>query len=381
MRCLLAILLVLLSVVVFAQPAERIIRPGDKLKMTCQEAPELNRTYAVSDDGFILVQFLGKVKVDGLSRAEAAKKISAQLLDFVIVRSATVAIDFEGSSPPVEPPIAPPAGASIKLLGEIGQPGEMPFAAGLRLSDAIRQAAPTESTDLTQVVIRRSGHSQTVDYSRNDPSTNLQNPVLMAGDEVVFSKKSSAVPPAKAGTVFVLGAVLRPGQVQISEGMGLRQAVQAVGGFAPNADRSRVRIERGSGPLVYNLSEDDSDAPLQDGDQIVVEAFNQPRYVEILGQIRSPGMIRYEDGMTLGQAILRSGGPSASAVIDRVELRRQGEAEEKITVNYSEIEKGYRGDLPLQPGDRIIIPGKRAQNGGLILGAAAGVLLFFLIGG
>ena len=386
MRFLLAILLAVWGVAAFAQTGERIIRAGDQINVVCKEEAAISRVYTVSEDGFILVQFLGKVKVEGLTRAEAAKAIATRLLDFVIVRTATVTVDFAGSTPPPVDPNPPAAVGPVKLRGEAASPGEMPFREGLRLADAIRQAGPLETTDLTAVVILRGGERIVVDYSRNDPATNSANPLLRSGDEIVFARKAGGQPvtpppPTGTGSVFVLGGVLRPGQVQLAAGTTLRQAVQAVGGFSSNADRTRVRIERGSGSVAYNLSVEGTDAPLQDGDQIVVEVFNQTRFIELSGGIRTPGLMSYEQGMTLGQAILRAGGPVAGSDPGKVQIIRQGEVENKITINFSEIEQGYRGDIPLMPGDRVVIPTKGKGRSNLIGYIAGGLLFFFLIRG
>ncbi|MCG9894752.1 MAG: polysaccharide biosynthesis/export family protein, partial [Fimbriimonadaceae bacterium] len=46
-----------------SQP-DRKIAPGDKLRMTCVEEPSLDKTYTVTADGLMLIDFLGAIQVN-----------------------------------------------------------------------------------------------------------------------------------------------------------------------------------------------------------------------------------------------------------------------------------------------------------------------------
>ena len=75
------ILSVLVLAAAFAAAQDATIKPGDRLRLLCEEEATLNREYTVSDAGIILVDFLGAIKVEGLTEQEAALAIAKQLID------------------------------------------------------------------------------------------------------------------------------------------------------------------------------------------------------------------------------------------------------------------------------------------------------------
>lgn len=77
-----------------------------------------------------------------------------------------------------------------------------------------------------------------------------------------FASASSAVAPIAGGLVVVdvEGAVVRPGIIELAAGSRVADAIQAVGGYGPNAD------------LVAAAAQVNLAAVLQDGEQIVVPA-------------------------------------------------------------------------------------------------------------
>lgn len=431
MRLLFIIFAIALSLVGWAQTEARKIVPGDKLKVTVAEEKTLNKTYAVTEDGKILVDFVGIIDVNGATAPEAEKRIAAKLTQFGVVKKATVAVEILGAAPSTgggtggNPGGETPAPSSIKISGEAQNKDAIVFKSGMRLSDVIRLSQPTSSADLTKIEIRSADGSKTpVDFSRFDPATNAQNPALRAGDEVFFPLLPGVDPGTGAGTtgggtgggstgggstggstgggstggstggdtggpvtppltgpVFILGGVNKPGQVAYADGMTVRKAIEAAGGFSARGDAARVRLERpGTEPQVFDLSVATIDAPVKPQDQIVVEVVSQRRYLQVNGAVRSGGLVEFVDGMTLGAAIQKAGGLTNYAKPKEVVIKRQG-AEEKpeiIKVNYDEIMKGYRGEPVLKPGDVIEVPGKKGginRQAQFVIGAA---ILFFL---
>ena len=79
-KALLILLSLLLAALALAQDAPKI-KAGDMLRLTCEEEATLNKEYAVSRQGMILVDFLGAFKVEGMTESEAADAISKKLVD------------------------------------------------------------------------------------------------------------------------------------------------------------------------------------------------------------------------------------------------------------------------------------------------------------
>ncbi|HNS97342.1 MAG TPA: polysaccharide biosynthesis/export family protein [Polyangiaceae bacterium] len=80
------------------------------------------------------------------------------------------------------------------------------------------------------------------------------------------------------------------------------------------------------------------------------------KFVNILGQVKSPGTFPLVPGFTLVQAISKAGGPSPIADSDNVRLTRTTNGERRtLRVSLRSITEGRSPDIPLQSGDVITI--------------------------
>lgn len=196
---LLCLILALLPIAIFAsqETQSRTISNGDRLRMICEEEPTLNQVYTVTDDGLILVDFIGVVEVAGLTPTEAAQRIADRLVDDRILRSATVTITI------LEQELG-----SIAFSGALSVTGLTPFRAGMRLSDVISLAGPLSTANLAAIrILRKSGDMLTVNFNP-DSLDNEFNPVLVEGDEIFVPMTE------RTGHISVLGGVESPGEIE-----------------------------------------------------------------------------------------------------------------------------------------------------------------------
>ena len=85
-------------------------------------------------------------------------------------------------------------------------------------------------------------------------------------------------------------------------------------------------------------------------------AINQPsgtRFVNISGQVRSPGRIPYTADLKLTTAINAAGGPTDFADMKHIKLTRDNKA---TIYNAKELRKNPEKDPQVLPGDQIDIP-------------------------
>jgi len=105
------------------------------------------------------------------------------------------------------------------------------------------------------------------------------------------------------------------------------------------------------------LSQDNQETniPLQHGDILSV---GERDLFYIRGEVARPGPYQFEGGLTILRAISYAGGFSQFANRKQVDILRSGAngVQEKITVNLKAIEEGKKQDLPLRPGDTVIVP-------------------------
>lgn len=341
------------------------LEPGDMVKITCAEEPLISRDYRVTQKGYVLIDFVGAVKVAGLTKPEAAQAVSARLVETKVLRQATVKVDDAVATSESGLPAS-----SVQWVGEVEAPGSIPFRAGLTLAEIWPQVKPRPSADTTQVTITNPRYApRTVGLSVDQ----LESTVLRAGDVVTVGGK-----PIATGSVTVSGEVARPGACDIDPYATLGAVVFSAGGIKPTGNAEKIRVERPNGESrTYKLPEDAS-ARIYSGDRITVETRLARFTVAVNGNVRNPGPVEILEGQGMVAAIQGAGGFGPHAAKDRVKLFVAGQTQPRI-VNFSQIELGYSGDVPVKAGSRIEV-GKAASsdNGWKI--AAGAVLLIFLLG-
>lgn len=349
------VLMLILCAVGIAFGQAPVIKPGDTVQLIALEEGSINRDYKVTADGLILVDFLGAVKVAGLTEEQAAAKISKQLVDEKIVKVATVRVK-----------IVNPQARMVKFTGAVKVPAETPWREGLKLSDIIRLAETLPETDLAKVQVKsESGEIQIADTTKGE------DPVLKPGDEVTFFTKSAQPqdpinppvnPPVKAGQVTAEGSVVLPGTYDISPNLTVGEFLVRCGGFTATADLQSVTLERGGAKRTLTLPAD-REFPLLAGDIVRVGERRRPKMFVILdGAVRNPGRYEIEEGAKLSEVIQLAGGFTQSARTNRIRIFSTGN-EKPREINYDDILLGYRGDQELKPGQTIEVPGAALQEG------------------
>jgi len=356
------ILLASFSLIAGAAGQQRIIKPEDKVRLVCEEEPALTKDYTITKDGLIVLSFIGAIDVSGLTEKQAADKIAAKLIEQRILKKATVTVT-----------LATPDAKAVRFTGAVRNSGETPIRDGMRLSDVVVLAEPTESADLEKLVITSStGEKFTIKFvaSSIEPT---ENPLLKSGDSVFFPVR------LELKEIYVFGGVGRPGSVPFREGMKIREAIESAGGFASLADKTRVRIERaGMAPQVLDLTLSTVDLELLNGDKLVIEIIQEKQYVFVNGEVQQPGAIAFGEGITLSQAVRDAGGPAKNADTAKVTLKSKATGK-TTTLNLQQIEQGYQGDVALAPGDQVTIAKKGARRpSNLTIGAGIVLFLFFI---
>jgi polysaccharide export outer membrane protein len=89
---------------------------------------------------------------------------------------------------------------------------------------------------------------------------------------------------------------------------------------------------------------------------VSIKAYRSKR-VEVLGEVRKPGSLPLEPGMTLLRAISQAGGFNSLANKGRVTVRRKVRGGKTVvaTIDVNSIIDNTIADIPLQAGDAIIV--------------------------
>ena len=204
-----------------------------------------------------------------------------------------------------------------------------------------------------------------------------QSVVLLDGDLVGVDEVEGRLD----NWVQITGSVKRPGRYEFKPGMSALDLVESAGGLWPDALTERAVIDRTSpeGQLsTVNFALDemlsgDAEAVALQG-QDVLEIFsrwdiqNRPQ-VHITGEVNTPMVLDYREGMTLRDLILKAGGMRESANLLQAEVSRlqldalenpdtsvrPERTTESILVPMSEDFLTSDETFPLQPYDRVAI--------------------------
>ena len=157
-------------------------------------------------------------------------------------------------------------------------------------------------------------------------------------------------------TVTVSGFVAAPGTKTLRREAVPLYTLLAESLTLPEAARATI-TRQGGAPIVVDLKDANLSSTLViPGDAIKVSGVppGPTEFFFVGGEIKSPGQKPYHAGLTLTQAILASGGTSASAG-SKVRVSRQGTDGRLSTeeFNLRKIQAGKIPDPVLQKGDRI----------------------------
>jgi polysaccharide export outer membrane protein len=207
------------------------LRPGDEVSLTVYGEASLSpaQPLRVLPGGTIEVPLAGEVIVGGKTPAEASDAIARKLQRYLKAPRVTLSV-FNVA--PVE----------SLVLGNVKTPGKYTLLPPARLTDVIAAAGglgPTDGELPDARIQSASGNISTVSLQKllHDGDVGL-NVALQPGDEVY-------VPSPTLFAVQVLGAVDKPGDVQLREGDDLAMAVARAGTSTnANPDLNNITVRR-----------------------------------------------------------------------------------------------------------------------------------------
>jgi len=155
--------------------------------------------------------------------------------------------------------------------------------------------------------------------------------------------------------VVVRGAIKRPGEYHLSGPTTVLDIIAQAGGVAEEGvSQVRIQHEDRSLPVtVVNLeqltAQGSTGVKLRAGDRVDV---SKPLVVYVSGEVNKPGAVSYTEGLTVTQALTRSGGTKRTAKLRDAYILR---GNEKLAINIKRILAGRAADVALQPNDQLIL--------------------------
>ncbi|HDH97038.1 MAG TPA: hypothetical protein ENF73_04860 [Proteobacteria bacterium] len=164
--------------------------------------------------------------------------------------------------------------------------------------------------------------------------------------------------------VYVLGAVKEPGYYELRGPTTLLEVISRAGGITSDAGKAIVITSKDTGGeakvRVINREkllvegEVSLDVRLSGGDVVYVPRAKE---VYVFGEVKKPGAVMYQEGLTVLQAVSLAGGLTDMAAPRRVRIIRNSDGKRStIEVDLKEILKDASKDIEVLPSDVVIVP-------------------------
>ena len=207
-----------------------VMGPGDVIKITAFQNPEMATETRISETGTITFPLVGTVEVGGLTTSQAEVKIAGLLKsgNFVPRAQITVIVTQFRSR-------------QISVLGQVNRPGRFAVEEPtLRLTDVLAMAggiSPLGADTVTILRPRESGedHIEIELLGLFDVPAQFKNIEIINGDTVFIPR---------APVVYIYGEVQHPGAYRLERKMTVIQALSLAGGFTLRGNEKGLRVKR-----------------------------------------------------------------------------------------------------------------------------------------
>ncbi|MBC8344993.1 MAG: SLBB domain-containing protein, partial [Candidatus Marinimicrobia bacterium] len=344
-------------------PANYQLGPGDELVISLWGETQLRETYTVNRDGKIYDSKVGLLNIAGKNMNDARSYLKNQF--------GRIYATLKGKTPTtfIDVSLGELRSINVNFVGEVKYPGVYPVHPFSTVITGLIQAGGVDTTgSLRNIQIKRNGKAAaSVDLYDYLLKGNLPENIQLRDQDVV-------VIPVRVSTVKVDSAVVNPGIYEGIESETIFDLIQYAGGLMPDAadkiglSRIQPLEKRGSNGAYEGYYIDIESAkliPVQNGDRIAVRhLFRENQLVEVIGQVKVPGVYHYYEGMTF-KALLALGGGFEDSTFwksvyhDQAEIIRRdpnSRYEKVIKVNLANIYNGNgEEDIQLQNLDRVVI--------------------------
>lgn len=248
-------------------PADYLIGPADLLEIKVFESEKLTSTVRVSSRGQVTLPLLGNIDVVDLTAREVEEKIEGLLKQGQYINDPHVSVFIKEHKSKL-----------ISVIGYVNEPGSYELLGRQTILDALAAAKGLGDKAGRTVYVTR-----TEETGRQAYMVDLEELLLKGSNGINLAlKPGDIIYVPEAGTVFVEGAVRRPGSFPIEEGSTtLSQSIALAGGPTTYASTSDIKLIRylGNGAReimqldLKQIQEGEAEDPIiRDRDAVVVGA-------------------------------------------------------------------------------------------------------------
>lgn len=283
-----------------------------------------------------------------------------------------------------------PPKRAIKIIGAIQSPGRYEWSPEMDFTDLLAHAGgPTKGANINDIKIVRNGEvTKRFDleqYTINDAG-NYELPNLIAGDTIIVEElpvdpadnKSQWIRQESSKSIYIMGQVGSPGRYAFNTNMHFIDILAAADGPTDNADLRNIRITHRNGntakvsklnlALYFETGDETLFPHVLPGDTIYIPEKDKDwlrtpkeQVVRIMGAVEKPGRYSFDDTMTVLDVLAEAGGPSSSALIDKIVVVNHSCCKEQSRVFDLEefVKNPNSAYIPvLRAGDTLYVPDK-----------------------
>ena len=334
-----------------ATPENYRLGPGDEVIIDIWGTNQNTIRQTIAPDGFINVEGVGIVYLNGMTVKEADRYVRKQL-------GSIYAVEGEDATSDIKLTLGALRTIQVNVMGEVKVPGTYYLSSLSSVYHALYMAGGfTELGSVRNIELIRNGKKMAdVDvyellvYGKNEGDITLQD-----GDIVLV--------PTYEAVVDLAGNVKRPMKYEMKDGETVSSVLDFAGGFKGDAYTGNINVVRRNGReyQVYTVLEDEYKTfQVMDADSLTVGQILD-RYenrLEILGAVYRPGTYQLSDKInTVSKLVKIADGLRGDAFTNRaiIHRERQDYTLETIAVDLKGIMDGTAPDVELVQNDVLYV--------------------------
>lgn len=334
-----------------ATPENYKLGPGDEVIIDIWGTNQNTIRQTISPDGFINIEGIGLVYLTGMKVKEADTYMRRQL-------NKIYSVDGEDAQSEIKLTLGAIRTIQVNVMGEVAAPGTYFLSSLSTVYHALYRAGGF--SDLGSVrnieLIRDGKKKATIDIY--DFIIKGQSP-----DDVTLQEGDIILVPTYESLVSAYGQVKRPMIYEMKGDETVADLLEYAGGFAGNAYKLNVNMERKNGRefQVYTVMEDEYPTfKVMDGDVVTVGTMID-RYenrLEIKGAVFRPGVYQYSDRIrTVKQLVAIADGLKGDAFTNRAIIQRERPdyTMETVSFDLKKVLSGEEPDVELKPNDVLTV--------------------------
>ncbi len=288
-------------------PLNYLLGPGDELIVSLWGETQLRKKYIISRDGKIYDNKVGVLNLMGKTIEEAQEHINSK---FERVYST-----LGGSKPTtyLDISLGQLRSINVNFVGEVKFPGVYPVHPFSNIITGLIQAGGVDTTgSLRTIFLKRGTEIKKIDLYNYLIKGDIPKGIQLRDQDVI-------VIPPRLTTVTIDSAVVRPGIYESLPDETIFDLINYAGGLQPYSSKT-IGIRRIVSPdssdkinsYIKNFYVDYQETKeriVKNGDIITILSIFESDYeVEIIGQVKKPGVYYFFEGMTLLDLIDLGGG-------------------------------------------------------------------------